>query len=456
MTENSVKVIVGHSNMDLDSIASMVLARYIYPDHICLKSHLVHPVARKLLNLYEYRLNFFNASDIKGKYVEKAVVVDTRSMDRIEEYFRAVKNPESIDFEVYDHHPSEGKAIPAKIIHEKNFGSNTTQLGIEIIKRGIFLEPEDATIALSGIYADTGNFTHDNVTQEDFEVASFLLASGASLKLVKEFLIPLQDKQQILLFHEAFNKISKLIISGHDIHYCYIELETEAQGLGAIVEQLFKVNNYEVLLGFFVFKEKSKLLLIGRSNNSCLDLSELMSAFGGGGHKKAASTTLKTTSPESVKDTIFAYIESLMEPALKVQDIMQTDIHYIDDYKTLLEASILLETISQTGLPVIDASKRLCGFLSLRDIMKGRKAGQMHVAVRNFMSKPVVFINSDVTIKEAEAILFEKNIGHLPVVDKEKLIGIINRNCILTFKRDEQIKRKELTGKEGLWISGVI
>lgn len=72
------------------------------------------------------------------------------------------------------------------------------------------------------------------------------------------------------------------------------------------------------------------------------------------------------------------------------------------------------------------------------------------------MSKPVVFINSDVTIKEAEAILFEKNIGHLPVVDKEKLIGIINRNCILTFKRDEQIKRKELTGKEGLWISGVI
>jgi len=451
-----LKIIVGHSNMDLDSIASMVLAKYIYTDHICIKSHLVHPVARKLMNLYEDRLGFVSAAELKGRQVEQAVVVDTRSSDRVEEYFRGGTNYESIKFIVYDHHPSCGKDLDAVQIHEKKYGANASQLGMEIIKRGIFLEPEDATIALAGIYADTGNFIHENVVQEDFDVASFLLASGASLKLVKDFLIPLQDKKQQLLFHEAFNNIKQASINGNDIHYCYMELDLEAQGLGAIIEQLFKINSYDALLGFFAFRDKGKLLVIGRSSLPQLNLSELLSAFGGGGHKNAASTTLKTGNPEAVKDSIFAYMEILLEPAYKAVDLMDTDIACIDENKSLLEASVLLENISQTGVPVLDASNKVSGFLTLRDIMKGRKADQMNSPIKNFMSKPVVFIGPNVTIKEVEAIIFEKNIGHLPVIDKDKLLGIINRNCILKYKREETIKRKVLTGEEGLWISGPI
>ena len=48
-----MKIIVGHSNMDLDCIGSIVLARYIFPDYQPVKSRLIHPVAKNLQNMYK-------------------------------------------------------------------------------------------------------------------------------------------------------------------------------------------------------------------------------------------------------------------------------------------------------------------------------------------------------------------------------------------------------------------
>ncbi|HRY79450.1 MAG TPA: hypothetical protein P5313_03435, partial [Spirochaetia bacterium] len=80
-----MKIIVGHSNMDLDCIGSLVLAQYLFPDHVPLRSHLMQPAARNLMNLYADRLDFPGIKDIKGEKVERVVVVDARSEDRIAE-----------------------------------------------------------------------------------------------------------------------------------------------------------------------------------------------------------------------------------------------------------------------------------------------------------------------------------------------------------------------------------
>ncbi|HAE21751.1 MAG TPA: hypothetical protein DCG47_05430, partial [Spirochaetaceae bacterium] len=71
-----MKIIVGHSNMDLDCIGSIILAKYLFPDHVPVKSYLVHPVARKLMNLYKNRLGFATSADLKGQTIERMVVVD--------------------------------------------------------------------------------------------------------------------------------------------------------------------------------------------------------------------------------------------------------------------------------------------------------------------------------------------------------------------------------------------
>jgi len=134
------------------------------------------------MNLYADRLNFIGLDDVKGKVVERMVVVDARSVDRIAE-FAQMLDLSSIDVEIFDHHPNAGQDIKDGNIHECLFGSNATQLCLRLAEQSEAIDAEDATIALTGIYADTGNFTHENVTPEDFRAASFFTESGASLNL---------------------------------------------------------------------------------------------------------------------------------------------------------------------------------------------------------------------------------------------------------------------------------
>jgi len=444
-----MNIIVGHSNMDLDCIGSIVLARYIFPDYKPVKSRLIHPVANNLHNMYQNHLSFLNAKDLEGENIERMVVVDTRTSGRIEEYVRYIKNDDFI-VEVFDHHPADEKDIPNAVIHEKPYGANTTQLGMEIIKRDIRVSPEDATIALAGIFADTGNFTHLNVTCEDFEVASFLIDSGASLKLVSHFLQPLRKKLQISLFHQVLNSLEYRTIQGHLIMSSYIGLDEESSGVNAVVEKVFEVENAEVYLCFFYIKKRKKLLIVGRNNKTNIKLNEIMSEFGGGGHTQAASAVVKTENGRHIYNQILEYLDKVLLPAYTASDIMTEDVIALNENTSLLDASMKLEEISHTGVPVLNDEGVISGFLTLRDIMKGRRSGQMHAPVKGYMTKKLITACTDTTIREIDELMFEHNIGHLPIVDDGKLCGIVTRNDYLNFKRGEKKKKQKAYDQIGI------
>ncbi|HOX31502.1 MAG TPA: CBS domain-containing protein [Spirochaetales bacterium] len=437
-----MKIIVGHSNMDLDCIASMVLARYLFPDHLPVRSSLVHPAARKLMNLYEERLGFAAAADLKGQELERMVVVDARGAERVAEQLRG--RPLPAEIEVFDHHPAGPDDIPGAFIHEAPFGANATQLCLELKARGLAVAPEDATIALTGIYADTGNFTHANVRREDLEAAAWLLGLGASLKLVKDFLVPLAEKGQVVLFHEVLSRLERRTIRGHLVMSCYLELEEDSQGLGAVVERAFEVENCEILFGFFFFRPKGKLLVIARNSAEDLRLDELFSALGGGGHRQAASATLRTAEGPELAARILGCLEQALEPAPTAREIMSTDIFTIPPEASLLAASMYLERVNHTGAPVVDSSGAVVGFLTLRDIMKGRKAGQMHVPARNFMSKRLVTAAPATTVREIDELLFENDVGHLPIVEAGRLVGLVTRGDYLEHKRGARRRREAI------------
>jgi len=78
--------------MDLDCIGSIVLAKYLYPDHIPVMSRLIHPAAKNLVNLYHYHLDFKTVDDLKEEKVSRVVMVDTRSRSRVKEYFEVIEN----------------------------------------------------------------------------------------------------------------------------------------------------------------------------------------------------------------------------------------------------------------------------------------------------------------------------------------------------------------------------
>lgn len=427
-----MKIIVGHTNIDLDCIGSMVLARYLYPEHTPVMSRLIHPSARNVINLYKYHLDYIPSEDLKGQSIESAVIVDTRSASRVKEYFEHTSgSPHEII--VYDHHSSETCDFPGAVIYQGDYGSNTTMLCLKLLEQKTDVSERDATIALTGIYADTGNFTHDNVTRDDFTAASYLLAHGADIKLANNFLKSLREEYQLSLFHEIMNTLVWQDINGHQLVFSYYAMEKQNAGLAAVVEEIFNIENPDAMFGVFHFDKPPCTLIIARSRKNVIDLTDILRPFGGGGHAKAASALVKQGEGKDVFRSLLEYLTAHLEDAVTARDIMSPEVMTVREDWSLVDASRFFEDHDISGAPVMKSSGGLAGMLTLRDIMNGRKNGKMSSPVKAYMRTKLITCEPDTTAREIENLMFINSIGHLPVVEEGRLAGIITRTDLLKF-----------------------
>jgi len=138
--------------------------------------------------------------------------------------------------------------------------------------------------------------------------------------------------------------------------------------------------------------------------------------------------------------------------AIPVSDLMTRDVVTIDPDADLKEAARRLSGLRISGMPVVDGEHRVLGIISEADLLSlaGVKKGHSfkdvvrHVlgaplpvrkkvnTVREVMSSPAITTDPDRDIRAVAAILDEKRIKRLPVVDEEdRLIGVIARADII-------------------------
>ena len=90
---------------------------------------------------------------------------------------------------------------------------------------------------------------------------------------------------------------------------------------------------------------------------------------------------------------------------------------------------------------VTDEEGKLHGIFSERDfarkmIIKGRNANT--TKVKEIMTTLVVSVNPDTRIHECMALMTEKRIRHLPVLDGEKLVGVVSIGDVVKSMLTEQ------------------
>lgn len=427
-----MNILVGHSNMDLDCFGSLALARYLFPSFIPVKSRLIHPMAKGLYSLYHDHLGFMPSRELKGKKVEKVIVLDTRNVSKIREYLDYLV-PFEGDVEVYDHHVANDCDIPGADLHEAPYGANTTIIAKELMKRDIAIPSDAATIALTGIFADTGSFTHENVSTQDFGAARWLMNQGASIKMVKQFLRVWHQDFHLDLFHMVLNSISFKKINGYSLLFCHIQLEDQVNGLSDVVQKVFEVENVDGMFAIFSMQKRKRTVVVARSRHDSIDLSSIMKEWGGGGHPKAASATIKELVEIDFVNTLKLFLKDFLEPACNVQKIMTKSVEVLSDKYSVLESSLHLEKIGHTGAPVVNGDRQLVGFLSLRDISKARVAGQMKASVKGYMTHKLYTAAPDATLRDVERLFLDYNIGHIPVIDENRVVGIVTRSDYLRY-----------------------
>jgi len=428
----------GHTNLDLDCLGSLILVKKLYPGCRLVRSGQIHPAARRLAGLYEREFNFLSPKDLAGQTVERVVIVDTCSAERVREYLGYLRGADPA-IHIYDHHAGEVCDILGAELHHGEAGANTSFLGRLAMDRGAVLSPDEATIALAGIYADTGKLLYENVRRVDYDVAAWLLDSGASLRQVKAFIEPITEDDQVVALSQALLVKTVQVIQGHTIALSYLDLDSQVSGLAAVVEKIMDIENPDAYFAFFAIARPRMVLLIARSQKPRIDLHKLLAAYGGGGHQLAASARIRGRDGREVYDEFLAYLDTALSPAVRARDIMTRTVVTAVDTQTLLEASRIMEETDHAGLPVLDAGGALAGYISLKDIMKGRRVRAMHAPVRAYMKKPPVFAPPEATMREVERLFYRHHISHLPVAENGRLVGILSRWDYVEYqKRKDQ------------------
>lgn len=128
-------------------------------------------------------------------------------------------------------------------------------------------------------------------------------------------------------------------------------------------------------------------------------------------------------------------------------------LYSVSSNQTVLDALKLMAEKNIGAVLVID-NDVLTGIFSERDyarkiILKDRHSDDTPVA--DVMTASVITIEPDQSIDECMVIMSDKHIRHLPVMDKEELIGIISINDVVSaIIRDQKTRIDSLES----YISG--
>ncbi len=88
-----------------------------------------------------------------------------------------------------------------------------------------------------------------------------------------------------------------------------------------------------------------------------------------------------------------------------------------------------------SAFPVVK-KKRIVGIISRRDLIRTRRvqsiiARHAHTTIEEVMSKNVVTIGPDEPIGSAAELLVKHDVSRLPVIDGDRIVGIVDRHDVL-------------------------
>jgi acetoin utilization protein AcuB len=133
-----------------------------------------------------------------------------------------------------------------------------------------------------------------------------------------------------------------------------------------------------------------------------------------------------------------------MPKNMRVADIMTRDPVVLSEEDNLERIQEGMEDFHFRHIPVVDGD-RLVGLISQRDILRQAVSGldraataqqrdrwlQEHTFVAQVMHRDVKTATPDMPIATAARIMLDQHIGSLPVVENDRLVGIVTETDML-------------------------
>jgi tRNA nucleotidyltransferase (CCA-adding enzyme) len=432
-----MQLILTHDQADFDAIGSLLGAALINEGAVPILPPRLNRNARAYLNLYGAELPFLEQQDLTGEPVDSIILVDTQSLVTVKGMRR------NTPVRVIDHHNQKPEISPSWKLSLDKVGACTTLFAEHLRDHNGLVNQTQSTLLLLGIYEDTGSLTYASTTPRDVRAAAYLMDQGASLKIAAEFLNPPLSSAQRKLYDRLLAASQSHHIHGHTVVIATGHAEDMNEEISSIAHKLRDLLDPDAL--FILVTTRDGVRLIARSTSDRIDVARLAGEFGGGGHERASAALLHPegeTTPETLQNLLDNtrlrlenILPTLVQPSIRVRKIMSRRPLLISPATTTEEALALMQKYGYEGYPVVDKDK-VVGLLTRRAVDRAI-SHHLNLPTSSLMEAGEVFVSPDDPIEKLQEIMANTGWGQIPVVDsaRNQVIGIATRTDLLKTLR---------------------
>lgn len=191
-----------------------------------------------------------------------------------------------------DHHVSNTHFAQYNYVRE--CASNCMNIADLIELLGVPLDKQTAEFLLLGLLTDSGNFSHDDVTEETMLLGAKLLKAGADICSYQYNLFKKQPKARATLYAKTMQGIRYY----HDDRFAVIVVtKKNMEDSGADVSMTegfvdFPLNVEGVEVAASILEVKRNQYKISLRSKMYADVNKIAGVYGGGGHVRAAGCML--------------------------------------------------------------------------------------------------------------------------------------------------------------------
>ncbi len=430
---------MSHVNIDFDGFASMYAAKKLYPNATVVLTDLQHPTVKQYLAIYRDQFQFSSFHSIEWDKVCELILVDVANLQRVGLQQKMLSK--KIKIIVYDHHPITNNSVHAAHSYIEEVGATVTLLLKEIMTNKISITSFEATLFGLALYTDTGFFTYSTTTSSDLFIGSYLLEQGMDLELVNRFSDQLLLNNEQELLSQLLTRTVEHHIDDQLIVVTSFEQATYQGGLASIVHKLLDTTHADAI--FVIVKMGKHVYVVARSQSERVNVRKLILRLGGDGHQRAASATIKNSQSSPVTKLITEGLDDVIIPAISAQLFMVTPVKMVSMNLSINEVAEKMFQYGHTGFPVIDENNQLVGVISRRDVDKAVHHGLGHAPVKAYMSEKPITLSPTATLEKIQETMIQHNIGRIPIVQADKILGIISRTDIIEVLHNKH-HRQEL------------
>lgn len=311
MEESSNVVIMGHQNMDADSLGAAMgiyrLAKSLNRDAMIVVNDYgvaIDGLCKKIDKDEHYQNVLLPEDQILNRMNDDTllVIVDTHLQD----YVNSVKVlEEAKQVVIIDHHRRSTDGIEnAVLTYHEVYASSASELVTELLQyseKKIVPTVLEAECLYAGILTDTKNFIQKTGVRT-FEAAAFLKKTGIDVAAITK---AFQNDVDTYVAIADVIRNSEIVYDNIAIALCPTGIENQIQVTAQAADELLNLNGIEC--SFVLSKYENKVYISGRSTGEH-NVQVILEKFGGGGHMMIAGAQIENAEVEDVKKMLISVI----------------------------------------------------------------------------------------------------------------------------------------------------